>query len=495
MAALLTLREISKRYGRVEAVSGASVEFEPGLIHAIVGENGAGKSTLLKMAAGVVVPDRGQVIVGGEVLTPHSAREAMARGVGLVEQHFALAGALTGLENVMLGDEPVRRFGRLDLAAARSSVDRAARWIGAALDWNAPVDRLSVGDRQRVAIVRVLRREARVVLLDEPTAVLTRPEAETLYATLRRLAEDGRAVVVVTHRLDEVREHADLVTVMRHGRLHATRRVRGAAPDEARRVTEEAMGDSTAQTLERRARVPGPVRLSLKDVRSDDGLRGVTFRVHGAEIVGIAGVEGNGQTELVRVLSGLEAPAAGVLERGSVATLHEDRQRDGLVHGASVRDNLTLGELGSFARRFGVVDSRALETEAARRLEQAAIDPPDLDAPAETLSGGNQQKIVFARAMARAESASTLVLAQPTRGMDFATARAVHARIVDAAEHGKAVLVVSADLAELRALCDRVLVMARGRIVADLPSGASDLRFGQAMLGGDGGDPEDRTPA
>jgi simple sugar transport system ATP-binding protein len=501
MPALLALDRLSKRYGALLAVDGVSLAFDAGRIHAVVGENGAGKSTLLKMAAGVVAPEAGEVHVGGARLAPHTAREAIKRGVGMVQQHFALVGVLRAIDNVMLGAEPVGPFGRLDEARARARAEAVAREMGVELAWDAPVETLGVGDRQRLEIVRTLVRDARVLILDEPTAVLTPGEADQLYATLRRLADAGRAIIVVTHRLDEVRDHADDVSVMRRGRLVSTRRLGPAAGEVAYRradaaalhaVTRDIMGEEPPPPLERSARVPGDVRIAMKDVVLGRALRGATLDVRAGEIVGVAGVEGNGQRELVRVLAGLDAPEAGEVRCEAAAVVHEDRHAEGLVLAASVRDNLVLGELARFTR-LGLVDRASLERAARGRLDRAHVVPPDLDAPAAALSGGNQQKVVVARAVSR--HVSVFVFAQPTRGVDLGAARAIHAEIVRAADEGKAVLIVSADLGELRTLCDRLLVMARGRIVAELPPGASDAELGEAMLGGAGGAPASEVRA
>lgn len=481
---------LSKTYGDVRAVRGVSVAFEAGRIHAVVGENGAGKSTLLKMAAGVVTPDTGAVFVDGARLAPHTAASAIARGVGMVQQHFALVPVFTALENVMLGAEPVGALGRLDLARARAKITAVARELGADLPLDAPVETLGVGDRQRLEIARALYRDARILVLDEPTAVLTPGEADALYATLRRLADKGHAVVVVTHKLDEVRFHADDVTVMRRGERIETRALVRRDDDEARALAEAIMGGEAPAPIERRASAGGDVRLDVKDVRLGRALRGVTLSVCAGEIVGIAGVEGNGQRELVRVLAGLDAPDAGSVTGGAaqgfarpIAVVHEDRHAEGLVLDASVRDNLVLGELARFARH-GWLDLDALDADARTRLARAGVVPPDPELGASTLSGGNQQKIVVARAVARTElGASALVVAHPTRGVDLGAARAIHQELLDAASHGIAVLVVSADLHELRALCDRILVMARGKIVAEMPPTANDRDLGAAMLG------------
>jgi general nucleoside transport system ATP-binding protein len=480
----------------VLAVDDVSLAFEVGEIHAVVGENGAGKTTLLRIAAGLVAPDQGKVLVDGAAvsradrgrlevlrsLRSHASRHALRGTVTMVEQHFALAGALSALDNVMLGAEPVKAFGRLDRAAARARADAVAHPIGAVIPWDAPVESLGVGDRQRLEIVRALVRDARVVILDEPTAVLGPGESRGLYSTLRRMADSGRAVVVVTHRLDEVRDHADRVSVLRRGRLASSRMLEARDEDALRAIARDVMGRAEPARAPAPPRPIGQVRIEVREARRAPGLRGVTLTVRAGEIVGIAGVDGNGQRELVRAIAGLEPLDAGEVRVRGVAVVHEDREVEGLVLDASVRENLVLGELAEFTR-FGLVDRRSLEREATARRERAGVEPPDLDLSARALSGGNQQKIVVARALARAPRVTGIVMAQPTRGVDRAATAAIHDAIVGAAGDGKAVLLLSADLDELRALCDRILVLARGRIEADLPPDAAEARFGEAMLG------------
>ncbi len=481
---LLALEHLDKMYGAVHAVRDVSLAFEAGRLHMVAGENGAGKSTLLKMAAGVVVPDAGYVVIAGERLEPHTARHAIARGVGMVQQHFALVPVLSALDNVMLGAEPLQSFGRLDRKAARERAEAVAREVGVALPWDAAVETLGVGDRQRLEIVRTLVREAKVIILDEPTAVLMPGEATALYATLRKMADAGRAVVVVTHHLDEVREHADDVSVMRLGRLVSTRKVQARDEASLQAIMHDIMGREPPGPMRVARRTPGEVALEARDLRLGQALHGVTLKVRAGEVVGIAGVEGNGQRELVRVLAGLQAPDAGEVNTGAVAVVHEDRHAEGLVLGASVRDNLMLGELGRYASRLGIIDAGALEQEAQARLERAQVTPEDLEVLAGTLSGGNQQKVVVARASARHARVKAMVFAQPTRGVDILAARAIHAEILRMAFEGLAVVVVSADLGELRSLSDRILVMARGRIAGEFPPDATDARLGEAMLGG-----------
>ena len=486
---------MDKRFGPTHAVRGASLAFEAGRIHAVVGENGAGKSTLLRIAAGLLVPDEGATWIDGRALTPHTPAEAIRRGVGMVQQHFALVEAFTALENIVLGAEPRKGlFGALDLDVARRKIDRIAKELDVAIPLEARVDSLGVGDRQRLEIARTLYRDAQVVILDEPTTVLTAGEADALYAMLRRLADAGRAVVVVTHKLDEVRDHADVATVMRKGSIVETRTVERTAAG-ARALTDAIMGGEPAPVIERSERRHGDVVLKVEELTVGRALRGATLEVRAGEVVGIAGVEGNGQRELVRALAGLEPVDGGRVrpEPGEIAVVHEDRQHEGLVLEAPIRDNVLLGDFGAFARH-GLLDREAMDREASARASRAQ-GPREIDRPARTLSGGNQQKLVVARAIARVraeegaatnawERARVLILAHPTRGVDLAASGAIHAEILAAAGRGAAVVVVSSDLHELRTVSDRLVVMARGRIAAHLPASAGDAEIGRAMLGG-----------
>jgi ABC-type uncharacterized transport system ATPase subunit len=489
---------VSIRYGDILAVRPASVKFRSGLIHAVCGENGAGKSTLLKIVAGMVVPDSGHVEAFGSRLVPHTPREAISRGIGMVLQHFALVPAFSALENIILGAEPTSTFGIIDIAAARRRAEAVARALGVDLHLDATVDSLGVGDRQRVEIARALCRNARLLILDEPTAVLTKGEVDSLYVTLRRLASDGTGVVVVTHKMDEVREHADEVTVMRRGEVLFTRtldRSNAAAIEaEVDEVTAAIMGASrgaraaggatATQATTWDASDAPEIVLELSGVSLGRALHDVSLVVRAGEIVGVAGVEGNGQRELVAVLARDVAPDRGDVKGRAPALIRDDRQLEGLVLDATLRDNMVLGELGSFAGPAGLLDLDALEAEARARVTRSGA-PTDLDRTARTLSGGNQQKIVVARALARLgeNGARALIAAQPTRGVDLGASDDIHARLREAAANGAGVLVLSADLHELRALCSRILVLARGRVVADLPPATADAELGRHMLG------------
>jgi general nucleoside transport system ATP-binding protein len=482
--AVLACRGISKRYASVQAVRGASFEAGAGEIHAVVGENGAGKSTLLKIAAGLVSPDEGEVVIDGRALTPHTPREALARGVAMVQQHFALVGVMTALENVVLGAEPLRSFGRLDLARARDKVESLARELGSPIALDAVVDSLGVGERQRIEIVRALFRDARVLILDEPSSVLAPQEADALYRALRRLAERGRTIVVVTHKLGEVRAYADAATAMRRGEVVCRKDRTGGVPIDTDALAEAIMGSNQPPSLVRAARQLGHVVLSAKDVTVARALDSLDLELRAHEVIGVAGVEGNGQRELVQVLAGDLNPERGRvhIEGGRPVVVYEDRQVEGLVLDATVRDNLLLGDLRYFAR-LGVLDAAAMEKAARERMRRGGIRPPDLELPARALSGGNQQKIVVARALSR--QSQLLILAHPTRGVDLGAARDIHAQILDAASAGVGVLVISSDLLELRALADRILVLRRGRFVASFGPEARDADIGAAMLGGD----------
>jgi simple sugar transport system ATP-binding protein len=491
----LELHEVDKRFGRVHAVRRASLTFERGRIHAVIGENGAGKSTLLRLAAGLIVPDEGGVRIDGAALAPHTPAEAIRHGVAMVQQHFALVEVLTALENVVLGREPHSRWGALDLRAAKAKAERVAAELGASIAWDVRVAKLGVGERQRVEIARALYRDARVVILDEPTAVLTPGEAKALYATLRRLADAGRAVVVVTHKLDEVRDFADVATVMRRGAILETREVK-RSDDGVRALAQVIMsgdsGDAGVSALggpvrtEPATSVRGEPVLALRDVHVGRAVRGVNLEVRAGEIVGIAGVEGNGQRELVRAIAQLEPIDSGTIRPSAeaIAVVHEDRHQEGLVLDAPILDNVLLGELDRFAPRL-LLDRDSMEREARARSSRAQ-GPSDVSLLVRTLSGGNQQKLVVARAIARVDEgrARVLVVAHPTRGVDLAASRVIHTELLAAASRLVAVVVVSADLHELRALSDRIVVLARGRVSAELPADATDDVIGQAMLAG-----------
>lgn len=534
----IELHGVSHRFGEFTAVRALDLVLEPGRIHAVIGENGAGKSTVLKLIAGLLRPSAGAVSIDGDVLAAGSPRAAMERGIGLVHQHFMLLEPFTALENVMLGAEPIRRnilggmrfldwIGALDFDAARAKAQALAADSGLDLDLDARVANLSVGEKQRLEILRILYRGARAILLDEPTAVLSPLEAAELYRTLRRLALRGHTIAVVTHRLDEVSRFADEVTAMRrgecvlreqlpprHGRLDASAEASSQPEPEPSalilRLTRAVMGGDVPASAPKPPVAPGAAAvLELRDVSvrgvGTRRLDNVSLRVHTGEIVGIAGIEGNGQRELATALAGLldiergtilldaTSPFAGhndaaarvraARARGLITVL-DDRHHDELLLDATVGDNLVVGDLG-------LADEALIQK---RRFAIFAIEPRSPSRLASELSGGNQQKVVMARAFDRtrhsldpstnaAHQPRALVLDQPTRGVDVGTARILHDAIIGIAAAGAGVLVISADLNELRTLCHRIVVLREGGLVAELPPTASDEDIGRAMLG------------
>jgi simple sugar transport system ATP-binding protein len=511
--AFLTATGIFKRFGLVEANRNAHLAVARGEIHALVGENGAGKSTLMRILAGLHEPDSGTVQLDGRDVTGWSTRQAIDAGVGMVHQHFMLVPTLTVAENLVLGREP-RRGPRLDRAAARAEVEALGRRTGLVVSPDRLVSDLSVGEAQRLEVRRVLWRGAKLLILDEPTAVLSPPEIKDLWAVLRRLTSEGSTVVLITHKLEEVMEISDTVTVMRAGETVGRIATRDASPSSIAKMMvgrdvvlagtdgPEARGqrpEVAAATHDARSTVHSS--LSVQDLkvasgRGEHAVRGISFEIAPGEIFGIAGVEGNGQSELVEAIAGLRTISSGTIrvgptdvtrlavrERGDAGLSHipEDRHRRGLVLDYAVAANLILGRQHRFSRR-GVLDRRAIAGHGIEQIRTFDIRPPDATLPAGVLSGGNQQKVVIAREMGH--EFSVLLAAQPTRGVDVGAIEFIHARIRAAAADGRAVLLVSADLVEVLALADRVAVMYEGQFVCVLPRAeASAEVLGPFMTG------------
>ena len=490
---------IVKAFGPVVANGGASLTVAAGEIHALVGENGAGKSTLMRILGGSFAPDAGSVQVLGRDVTGWSTQDAIRAGVGIVHQHFMLVPTLTVAENVVLGSEP-RRGVTLDGKRAVEEV----RALGERSGLRVPADRkvadLSVGEAQRVEILKTLYRGARILVLDEPTAVLSPPEVEELWGVLRRMRGEGATIVIITHKLDEVMEISDRITVMRHGRTVERMDTAGTSPEEIARAMvgrDVVLPAFASGTVQASAAPVLEVRgLTVRDGRGVTVVDGVSFQVAAGEILGIAGVEGNGQTELVEALAGLRRAEAGTVSvggaevggldvrgRGEAGLSHipEDRHRRGLILDYSVADNLVLGQQHRFAGR-GVMDRARLEANAREKIERFDIRPPQAGLAARALSGGNQQKIVIAREMGR--DFRVLLAAQPTRGVDVGAIEFIHGQLREARAAGKGILLVSADLQEVLALADRVAVMYGGRFVAVLPrAAASEEVLGRYMTG------------
>jgi simple sugar transport system ATP-binding protein len=478
----LEAARVTKMFGSRAAVRGVSVRFRSGEIHAVLGENGAGKSTLLRLCAGQLAPSEGEIRIDGVALAGGGPAEAVRLGVGLVEQHFALVDSFDAVDNVALGFERTR-FGRIDRRTLASELRTLGQRLGLTVPLDVPTGALGVADRQRVELLRALHRRPKLLFLDEPTAVLAASEVDALYALLGRLREEGTAVVVVTHRLTEVVAHAARVTVLRQGeKVLELERESNAFDEEtlARQALGHTLGTRAASPSMRSAGVP-PL-LVARNVELRPRLRGVSIELFAGEVVGVAGVEGNGQDELVDVLSGYALPTGGTVQSAPRAVVYGDRHRQSLVLSASVADNAILGEHTRFRRQLFYAREVA-EAEALRRVQSASVVPADLKLPVSALSGGNQQKLVFSRAEAAvARGARVLLLAHPTRGIDARAAAELRARVTDLACDGAAVLVVSADLAELRSMCHRLVVLSAGVLVGEFPPDAPDELIGQAML-------------
>jgi general nucleoside transport system ATP-binding protein len=513
---------IQKAFGAVLANRNASLEVAAGEIHAVVGENGAGKSTLMRLLAGLYPPDAGEVEVHGRNVTGWSTRAAIDAGVGMVHQHFMLVPTLTVAENLVLGREP-RAGMQLDLYAADRAVRELVDRTGLKIDPGRLVADLTVGEAQRVEILKVLFRGARILILDEPTAVLSPPEVHDLWKVLRNLVADGGTIVLITHKLDEVMDISDTVTVMRGGETVGRTATRGATPSSIAKMmvgrdvklaldaNADGVLDDAAEvergTSSSEPQVAGGIPLlsvrglTVASSRKPTEVNDVSFDVHPGEIFGIAGVEGNGQTELVEAIAGLRRPAAGsihlagqdvtawdVRRRGDAGLSHipEDRQRRGLVLDYTIADNLILGLQRRFSRWIALL-RETVRRNAGERISQFDIRPAEASLPARTLSGGNQQKIVIAREM-RGREFSVLLAAQPTRGVDVGAIEFIHDQLRAARDQGKAVLLVSADLVEVLALSDRVGVMFDGKLIVTLPRAqASADRLGPYMTGVGGG--------
>jgi simple sugar transport system ATP-binding protein len=493
----LELRGITKRFGDLVANDSIDLTVEPGEVHALLGENGAGKSTLMNVLYGLYQPDGGQILVDDTARTFHGPGDAMAAGIGMVHQHFMLIPVFTVAENVVLGHEDAR-LGMLDHRKARRQVAEVSRRYGLEVPPDALVADLPVGVQQRVEIVKALTRDAKVLILDEPTAVLTPQEIDDLFVVMRRLRDAGTSIVFITHKLKEVRALADRITVIRRGRVVGTATPVSTEAELASLMVGRAVALEVDKTPARpQEAVLAVENLTVADAAGQAVVDDVSFTVHAGEIYAIAGVQGNGQTELTQALVGLVRPAAGrvllrgdditddgvddVLARG-VGYVPEDRLHDGLVGSFSVAENLVLDLYRTDRFSSGIaLDRRAIEDNARDRVEEFDVRTTSIHAAASTLSGGNQQKVVLAREMSR--PLDLLVVSQPTRGVDVGSMEFVHRRLVAERDQGTAVVLVSTELDEVLGLADRIGVMYRGRIIGELPAGASGEQVGLLMAG------------
>ena len=492
------LRGIDKSFGPIRANRSISLSLARGSIHGLIGENGAGKSTLAQILYGYLLPDAGEIRVAGRPIAFRTPRDAIAAGIGMVHQHFMLVEPMTVLENLMLGCEagPTLAAGR---AAARATLARLDRRDGSSLDPEAPVETLPVGLKQRVEILKALHRGAEILILDEPTAVLTPLETRALFGELRSLAASGKTILLVTHRLREVMEVTDTVTVLRQGEVVAERPTRETTPSELAALM---IGRAPAPPSRTPAR-SGPRRLEVRDLTVRDGLGiarldRVSLTLRAGEIVAVAGVAGNGQSELIEALVGTMPPSAGSLRldgieltgltvaerrRRGLGHIAEDRLRLGAIAGFSAGENALLGRQQE--RQFtggGFIRKAATAAAAAAQMGAYDVRPVEPERRFALFSGGNQQKLVVARELER--KPAVLIAGQPTRGVDIGAAELIHRRLLALRDAGGAVLLVSADLEEIRLLADRILVLCGGRIAGELtPETADERRLGLLMAG------------
>jgi general nucleoside transport system ATP-binding protein len=499
-APVLELRGMTKRFPGVLANDRVDFDLQDREVHALLGENGAGKSTLMNIVYGLYRPDEGEIHVNGEPISLHSPKDAIEHGIGMVHQHFMLIPVMTVAENIVLAGEPTQAGVLLDYDAAVEGVRELSNRFGLAVDPRARVENISVGQQQRVEILKALYRGAEILILDEPTAVLTPQEAEELFEIIRSLKNEGKSIIFISHKLREVLEIADRITVLRRGKKVETLPRAGATESGLARLM---VGREVLLRVEKQPGTPEEPLLKVEDLRVLDdreleAVRGASLEVRGGEIVGLAGVDGNGQAELVEALGGLRHPSSGrivvagrdvtgrsarrVLDSG-VGHIPEDRHRRGLVLDFSLAENLALHDYRRPPNsRFGWLFPRRLIQMARRLLRAFDVRGGGPLTRAAALSGGNQQKVVLAREISR--NPSVLLAAQPTRGLDVGAIESVHRRLVETRDGGKAVLLVSLELEEILSLSDRILVIYEGRIVGEFTPDVSEEELGFAMTGG-----------
>jgi ABC-type uncharacterized transport system ATPase subunit len=497
---VLEVRNITKRFPGVLANDRVDFDLYAGEVHALLGENGAGKSTLMNILYGLYQADEGEVLVKGKPVTIASPSEAIAHGIGMVHQHFMLVPVMTVAENIVLHEEPRERGVLLDYGAANRRVEELARAFKFSIDPHARVENISVGQQQRVEILKALYRSADILILDEPTAVLTPQEARELFEILRTLTREGMAVIFISHKLDEVLEISNRVTVLRRGKKIETIPTAGATEESLARMM---VGREVLLRVDKKPAAPaGPMlvveNLVVTDDRGLPAVRGVSLEVRAGEIVGIAGVDGNGQTELIDALTGLRRPTDGrVLLAGEDVTIKnarehldqglghipEDRQRRGLVLEFSLAENCALHDYAKApVSRFGWLSPRRMIERARELLKSYDVRGGGPQTRASALSGGNQQKVVLAREVER--DPRVLIAAQPTRGLDVGAIEFVHRRLVEERDEGRAIVLVSFELEEVLSLSDRILVIYEGEIVGEFPPSVSKEQLGIAMTGG-----------
>jgi ABC-type uncharacterized transport system ATPase subunit len=498
---VLEMRGIVKQFPGVLANDNVDLDVRRGEVHALLGENGAGKSTLMNILYGLYKPDAGEIRVHGKRVTFHSASDAIDEGLGMVHQHFMLIPVMTVAENIVLATEPTQAGVLLDYDEARKRVREIASAFGFGIDPDARIEDITVGQQQRVEILKALYRRADILILDEPTAVLTPQEAEELFGILRTLVREGISVIFISHKLNEVLEIADRVTVLRRGRKIDTVPREGASEEGLARLM---VGREVLLRVEKPPATPGEPVLELRNVTvlDDRGLekvRDLSLQVRAGEIVGIAGVDGNGQTELVEAITGLRRRASGdILVEGRPVSSHagprtmleagtghipEDRHRYGMVLDFSLAENVALHDYRYRPdSRFGWLFPRRLVERARKIIKEFDVRGGNPQTKGRSLSGGNQQKLVVGREVER--DPKVLIAAQPTRGLDVGAIEYLHRRLVEERDTGRAILLVSLELDEVLSLSDRILVIYEGRIVAEHAYGVTEEEIGVEMLGG-----------
>ena len=491
---VIEMRGITKRFGRLIANAGIDFDVEKGEIHALLGENGAGKSTLMKILYGLYQPDEGEIRIAGRSARLTSPAKAIAHGIGFVSQHFSLVPRFTVTENVVLGHEG---SGVIDLKAMSAHVAQTAASLRLSIDPNAVVGRLSVGEQQRVEILKALYRQCNVLIMDEPTAVLAPPDIETLFSILQQLQAQGLSVIIITHKLNEVFAISQRVTVLRLGHVVGRTATRDTTPTA---LSEMMVGRETL-AVERNTdhQRHETVKLDVRDLRLTEAsggllLRGLLLKIHGAEIVGIAGVAGNGQSELMSILTGITTPTSGqahvngtplpfgnpkALPRLKVARIPEDRLK-GVIGDLSVAENLMLEQADDFTR-FGHLDKKHIRANAEQLIRDFQIKAAPNDM-ARTLSGGNIQKIILARSLG--QQPEVILAAQPTRGLDIGATEYVHQKLLEQKYRGAAILLISEDLEEILLLSDRILVIYAGQIVGEFSADKADVKIIGALMTG-----------
>jgi len=499
---ILELKNITKRFPGVVANDDISLDIRSGEIHALVGENGSGKSTLMNILYGLYQADEGEIHLRGEKASINYPRQAIDLGIGMVFQHFMLVEPLTVFENVILGEE-LHKNGFIDFKRAEKEVSRLSREYGLRVEPGSRVEDISVGQQQRLEILKALYRKADILILDEPTAVLTPQETEELFQVMRNLKKQGTTIIFITHKIKEVLAVSDRVSVLRRGKLVGTRDTEKTDRPE---LAEMMVGREVLLRVEKEKAQPGEKIFSVSDlqVRDQRGtprVKGVSLEIHSGEILGVAGVEGNGQQEMVEAITGLLRTDKGkvVLEDKELQNLSamqvkkkrmgyipEDRHKRGLILDFDVADNMILGlhTEPPFVGRFFLRDEKAIKDNARELVEEFDVRPPNIQQQVSTFSGGNQQKIVAAREISRRPR--FLICSQPTRGLDIGAIEFIHSQIIEQRDKGAAILLVSAELDEILSLSDRIVVMYEGRIVGSMPAEeANEKKLGSLMLGGE----------